>query len=286
MSVSVARLSCSSCSHSITPSYVSFLRRSSFFSCTETGLRCLLAALKRCFWLEGGFWWTGFWCGLSSSLLEFRGLLVVTELLLLLMLLLLLLLLLMCPGPVAGRTQPSLDAAFAFSVWWYIWWDLIARESMICVGKSATMRATCGASDAHSLLMDDGILPLPKMQIALISPAGSKCGCVWCGGGGLDRGWLVAGRPGPLLLPARRRHSPLSDESDVGSEVSIGLESPLHCFGGDVLLSLSSELSDSVDSNHRLSSFWSVLMCWSLYMSATSCAIVTPQYARCGQDIR
>lgn len=33
----------------------SFLRRSSFLSGTAAGLRCLLAALKRCFWFGGGF---------------------------------------------------------------------------------------------------------------------------------------------------------------------------------------------------------------------------------------
>lgn len=67
--------------------------------------------------------------------------------------------------------------------------------------------------------------------------------------------------PGSLLMDVFILALPLSDESDVGSEVSMGLESPLHCWGGEVLLSLSSELSDRVDSNQKLNNFCRVLMC-------------------------
>lgn len=64
---------------------------------------------------------------------------------------------------------------------------------------------------------------------------------------------------------------PLSEESEVGSEVSMGLESPLDCFGGEVLLSLSSELSVwEPASTQWFRSFCSLPTCWSLYINAIS----------------
>lgn len=55
---------------------------------------------------------------------------------------------------------------------------------------------------------------------------------------------------------------PLSDESDVVESVKTGLDSSLFSFcGGVVLLSKSSELSDSASSSQTLSSFCNVLAC-------------------------
>lgn len=73
--------------------------------------------------------------------------------------------------------------------------------------------------------------------------------------------WIWSASSGALLVDDDILPLPLSEESEVGSEVSMGLESPLHCCGGDVLLSLSSELSDKVDSNQRFNNFCRVLMC-------------------------
>lgn len=80
-------------------------------------------------------------------------------------------------------------------------------------------------------------------------------------------------------------HSPpLSDESDVGSDV--GMESALLLSGGDVLLSKSSELSDNESSNQMFNIVCNVTTCWSLYMRAINWTMVTLQNDRCGHDIR
>lgn len=79
---------------------------------------------------------------------------------------------------------------------------------------------------------------------------------------------------------------PLSEESDVGSEVSIGLEPPLLLVCGGVLLSKSSELSDIESSNQMFNNDCSLATCWSLYMSAINWTIVTLQNERCEHDIK
>lgn len=83
------------------------------------------------------------------------------------------------------------------------------------------------------------------------------------------------------------RYLPLSDESLVGSDVRTGLDSPLFSFcGGVVLLSKSSELSDSASSSQTFSNFCNVLACWSLYITLISWTIVTLQKSRCEHCIK
>uniref|UniRef100_A0A1A9ZCT8 Uncharacterized protein n=1 Tax=Glossina pallidipes TaxID=7398 RepID=A0A1A9ZCT8_GLOPL len=58
----------------------------------------------------------------------------------------------------------------------------------------------------------------------------------------------------------------LSEESEVGSEVITGLELQLFCFGGDVLLSLSSELSDTSGICKTLLNSSKQLLIWSHFL--------------------